>query len=183
MLLQSTSRWRALDADAQAAHHDAILMHVFDAYPDLTLRRFEGTAPLARYSDVLWWETADIAQYHDAMHSLRAAGLLDDPYFELVDAVQKPAPFGHRFARYPRFIVEKSVDVETVGRNLTNGFAALHEEFPEGIRIVDSSGKAATDSDDGDAVFGHSTLSRPRKTGDPMGWSPHRENSNFPRPL
>ena len=42
MLLQSTPRWRALALDDQQAHHDALLSRVFEAYPELSLRRFDS---------------------------------------------------------------------------------------------------------------------------------------------
>jgi len=87
MLLQSTSAWRALDPDAQLAHHDAILMRVFDGYPDLTLRRYESVAFAGRCSDVLWWETPDSTQFHDAVSALREARLLGAPWFEVVDTI------------------------------------------------------------------------------------------------
>jgi len=87
MLLQSTSAWRALDTDAQLAHHDAILMRVFDGYPDLTLRRFESVAFAGHCSDVLWWETPDTTQFHDAVGALQEARLIGAPWFEVVDTI------------------------------------------------------------------------------------------------
>jgi hypothetical protein len=87
MLLQSTPRWRALDASEQHAHYDSVLMRVFEGYPDLRLRRFDSAAFAGRCSDVLLWETSDVAQYHDAIASLREAGLLSPPWFEAIDVI------------------------------------------------------------------------------------------------
>ena len=87
MLLQSTPRWRALGLDEQHAHHDALLTHVFEAYPELSLRRFDSAAFAGRCSDVLVWETSDVAQYYEAVEALREAGLLTRPWFEIVDVI------------------------------------------------------------------------------------------------
>jgi len=87
MLLQSTPRWRALELDEQHAHHDALLVRVFENYPDLSLRRFDSTAFAGRCSDVLVWETNDVAQYHDAVEALSDAGMLTRPWFEIVDVI------------------------------------------------------------------------------------------------
>jgi len=87
MLLQSTPRWRALDASQQHAHYDSVLLRVFEDYPDLRLRRFDSAAFAGRCSDVLLWETSDVAQYHDAVESLREAGLLNPPWFDVIDVI------------------------------------------------------------------------------------------------
>jgi len=87
MLLQSTSPWRALELDEQHAHHDALLERVFEAYPDLSLRRFDSAAFGGRCSDVLVWETSDVAQYYEAIAALREAELLTRPWFEIVDVI------------------------------------------------------------------------------------------------
>src|SRR5215213_9863483 len=87
MLLQSTPCWRALERDQQHAHHDALLVRVFDAYPELSLRRFDSAAFAGRCSDVLLWETSDVAQYYEAVEALRDAGLLTRPWFEIVDVI------------------------------------------------------------------------------------------------
>ena len=87
MLLQSTPGWRALELDEQHAHHDALLERVFEAYPELSLRRFDSAAFAGRCSDVLVWETSDVAQYYEAVEALREAGLLTRPWFEIVDVI------------------------------------------------------------------------------------------------
>jgi len=87
MLLQSTPRWCALALDEQQAHHDALLSRVFEVYPELSLRHFDSTAFAGRCSDVLFWETSDVAQYHEAARALRAGGPLDAAWFEVVDVI------------------------------------------------------------------------------------------------
>lgn len=87
MLLQATPRWRALGADERLAHHDALLMRVFEGYPALRLRRFDSTAFGGRCSEVLLWETGDVAQYHHAVASLRECGLLGPALFDVVDVI------------------------------------------------------------------------------------------------
>ncbi|HKX39886.1 MAG TPA: darcynin family protein [Burkholderiaceae bacterium] len=87
MLLQSTSRWRTLSVDEQHAHHDALLMQVFEGYPELKLRHFDSTAFAGRCSDVLLWETTDVAQYYHAVEWLRDRGPLGAQWFEVVDVI------------------------------------------------------------------------------------------------
>jgi len=99
MLLQSTSRWRALGQDEQHAHHDALLMRVFESYPELSLRRFDSAAFASRCSDVLVWETSDVAQYHDAIAALRDGGPLGPVWFEIVEVI--PAVEDHGRERDP----------------------------------------------------------------------------------
>ena len=103
MLLLGTPRWRALDADEQYAHHDAMLMRVFEGYPDLQLRRFDSTAFGARCSDVLLWETSEVAQYHEAIESLRECGLLDAGWFDVVDVIPAVEDGGREPAVHPLF--------------------------------------------------------------------------------
>jgi hypothetical protein len=95
MLLQSTPRWRALALDEQQAHHDALLVHVFEAYPELSLRRFDSTAFAGRCSDVLVWETSDVAQYHEAARALRDGGPLGAVWFEVLDVIPAVEDDGH----------------------------------------------------------------------------------------
>jgi len=95
MLLQSTSRWRALGQDEQHAHHDALLMRVFESYPELSLRRFDSTAFAGRCSDVLFWETSDVTQYHEAVAALRDGGPLGPAWFEVVDVIPAVEDDGH----------------------------------------------------------------------------------------
>jgi hypothetical protein len=87
MLLQSTPHWRALSVDEQHAHHDALLTQVFDGYPELQLRHFDSTAFAGRCSDVLLWETADVAQYYHAVERLRDRGPLGSQWFNVVDVI------------------------------------------------------------------------------------------------
>jgi hypothetical protein len=87
MLLHATPQWRALDRHARDAHHDALLARVFDGYPEVRVRRFESTAFDGRCSELLLWETEDVAQYVHAVETLREAGLLGAPWFETLDVI------------------------------------------------------------------------------------------------
>lgn len=87
MLLQATPGWRALGLDEQHTRHDALLVRVFEAYPELSLRRFDCAAFAGRCSDVLVWETSDVAQYQDAVAALRDGGPLGAAWFEVVDVI------------------------------------------------------------------------------------------------
>ena len=99
MLLRGTPLWRALELDEQHARHDELLVRVFEAYPELSLRRFDSAAFASRCSDVLVWETSDVAQYHDAIAALRDGGPLGPVWFEIVEVI--PAVEDHGCERDP----------------------------------------------------------------------------------
>jgi hypothetical protein len=70
---------------------------VFEAYPELSLRRFDSAAFAGRCSDVLVWETSDVAQYHDAVE--RRCATVDRwarPWFEVVDVIPAVEDEGRR---------------------------------------------------------------------------------------
>ena len=64
------------------------------------------------------------------------------------------------------------------GRHITDGVTALDEEFPEGIRIIDSAGKTAANSDNGDTIL--MTLGEPPGEPEAQRVDPDRE-SQYPR--
>ena len=45
----------------------------------------------------------------------------------------------------------KAFDVPPIRRHVDNGLAALDQEFPKRVGVIDSAGESATDSDDSNA--------------------------------
>ena len=54
---------------------------------------------------------------------------------ELIDAVNKSAALGDRFASHPRFGIIISLDVPAIGWHLDDAFPAFDEKLPEGFRV------------------------------------------------
>ena len=87
MLLKATAAWLALSRDEPDAHYDSALMQVFNRFPAVRLRCFDASAFHGRCSDVLVWDTTDMAEYHEAVETLRAHPLLGQRYFEIVEVI------------------------------------------------------------------------------------------------
>ena len=90
MMLKATSHWRALDADAQRAAFDAVLLTVFNGYPDLRMSRYNAGAFHGRCTHVIVWELrcgADAWQYEAAIEALHAQPFFGQPLFEIVDVI------------------------------------------------------------------------------------------------
>jgi len=87
MLLQSTSRWRVLDAAERREVFDAALALVFNGYPELRMTHYVTGASRAGCSDMIVWETTDIAQYEEAIEALASTALFGARLFEIVDVI------------------------------------------------------------------------------------------------
>ena len=72
---------------------------------------------------------------------------------ELVDAIDETAALGDGFAGQARLGIVKALHIPPVRRHVADRLPALDEQFPEGVRVIDSAGKPAADSDDGNAVL------------------------------
>jgi hypothetical protein len=87
MLLASTTRWRALDAGARREVFDAALSLVFNGYPDVRMTHYATGASRSHCTDMILWETTDVAQYEEAIEALAATPLFGAPLFEIVDVI------------------------------------------------------------------------------------------------
>jgi hypothetical protein len=87
MLLASTARWRALDAAARREVFDEALVLVFNGYPELRMTHYATGASRSCCSDMIVWETTDVAQYEEAVEALAATPLFGAPLFEIVDVI------------------------------------------------------------------------------------------------
>ena len=65
---------------------------------------------------------------------------------------------------HTRLGIIKALHIPPIGRNLADSLTPLHQQFPEGLSVINAAGKAAADSDDGDAVFRH-------REGGRLGWA------------
>jgi hypothetical protein len=87
MLLNSTSRWRALDEGERREVFDAALSLVFNGYPDLRMTHYATDASRTCCSDMIVWETTDISQYEEAVEALGSTPLFGGRLFEIVDVI------------------------------------------------------------------------------------------------
>ena len=73
---------------------------------------------------------------------------------ELVDAVNETSPLGDALAGKAGLGIIIAIDLPAVGRDLDHRVFALEEKLPEGLDVIQSSGKAYAHADDGDVVSG-----------------------------
>src|SRR5581483_3652672 len=68
-------------------------------------------------------------------------------WLELIDLVEQPGPLGGGLARH-KPAAEQGVRVPALRRHLTNGIAAVAQQFPERGSIFDTAGQPTAVSDD-----------------------------------
>ena len=64
-----------------------------------------------------------------------------------VNIFEKAAPTGHDLARSGRALIIEAAKVKAAARNLADRIDAIQQCLPEGARVVNAAGEAATDSD------------------------------------
>ncbi len=74
---------------------------------------------------------------------------------ELVDLVEESAAFNKRFSGNGRLAVVISLYIPSIRRHIADCVPAFHQQLPKRLRVVNSAGKAASDSYDSDAIFVH----------------------------
>src|SRR5260370_38205858 len=74
---------------------------------------------------------------------------------ELVDLVQESAAFNKRFSGNGRLAVVISLHIPSIRRHIADCVPAFHQQLPKKLRVVNSAGKAASDSYNSDAFFVH----------------------------
>ena len=74
---------------------------------------------------------------------------------ELVDAIDEAAAPRDGLPGNSRLRIIKAFDVPPIRRHVADGLAALDQEFPKRVGVIDSAGESATDSDDSNAVLRH----------------------------
>jgi hypothetical protein len=87
MLLAATRHWRELDPAARREVFDETLALVFNGFPDLRMSHYAAGTFDARCSDVIVWETGDVAQYHAAIALLHRHAWFGAPLFEIVGVI------------------------------------------------------------------------------------------------
>jgi hypothetical protein len=87
MLLNSTSRWRALDEAERREVFDAALNLVFNGYPELRMTHYATGTSRTCCTDMIVWETTDTAQYEEAIQALASTPLFGGRLFEVVDVI------------------------------------------------------------------------------------------------
>lgn len=87
MLLKAHPAWNALGRPAQDALRDETLSQVYDRFPSTRLRCYDAASFHSRCTEVVVWETTDMAEYHFAVDSLRETAFFRPAYFDIVDLV------------------------------------------------------------------------------------------------
>ena len=86
MLVRTTPTWLRMPPPERFAYVDETLRPLVARHPDVHLRYFDAEAFSSRYTDMLFWETADVLAYHAVVEALRET-LFWDTYFEIVEIV------------------------------------------------------------------------------------------------
>jgi hypothetical protein len=87
MLLKATPHWHSLAREERIAIRDDALSRVFNHFAAVTLRFFDASGLHADCSEVLIWETTDMAEYRAAVEALQAHAFFGAPCFEVVDVI------------------------------------------------------------------------------------------------
>jgi len=84
MLVRATPHWLALAPKDRFAFIDAEIRHRLAEHPAVRIRFFDVEHLSARISDVIWFETADLAQYRSLVEGLRETRFWGH-YFEVLE--------------------------------------------------------------------------------------------------
>ena len=107
---------------------------------------------------------------------------------ELVDAIDKAAAPRDGLPDNSRLRIIKAFDVPPIRRHVADSLAALDQEFPKRVGVIDSAGESATDSDDSNTVLRHLNLrvlcahraSDPKQAQSAKGMTGMRRRNNSP---
>src|SRR5688572_18754880 len=72
---------------------------------------------------------------------------------ELVDAIDEASAPRDGFSDNSRLRIVKASNVPAIRGHVTDGLAALHQKFPKRVRMINSAGESAPDSDDSNALL------------------------------
>ncbi len=84
MLVKTTNTWLQLPPKERFAFVDRVIKPILAQHPTVTLRFFDIEAFNARVTDVMIWETRDLAQYQSLVEHLRETAFWGT-YFEVLD--------------------------------------------------------------------------------------------------
>jgi hypothetical protein len=84
MLVRALTPWLALAPSDRFSYVDRVIRPIMAAHPNVRLRFFDSEAFNARISDVMMWESDDLAAYSSLIEALRET-LFWDHYFQVVE--------------------------------------------------------------------------------------------------
>ncbi|MCI3135139.1 darcynin family protein [Phenylobacterium aquaticum] len=87
MLLHSQPAWLALTRVERAAYVEAEVAPVLARWPQVAMRFYDAEAFTGRCTDLMVFETADLAAYAHLVDGLRDTAFLGRPYFEVVEII------------------------------------------------------------------------------------------------
>lgn len=87
MLLRSQPAWLALTRPERAAYVAAEVAPVLARWPQVAMRFYDAEAFTGRCTDLMVFETADLAAYSHLIDGLRDTAFLGRPYFEVLEII------------------------------------------------------------------------------------------------
>jgi hypothetical protein len=85
-LLKTTRHWLDLTPEARFAFIKKTVRPILDANPAVTMRFFDTESYSARVTDIVVWQTADLAAYQRVIKGLRDTSFWDR-YFEVLEII------------------------------------------------------------------------------------------------
>jgi hypothetical protein len=86
MLVKTTARWLQAPAQERMAFLQTDVTPLLKRWPDVSLRYYDSEFFTTRCTDVIVWETENIASYQALIEKLRDT-LFWDTYFEVVEII------------------------------------------------------------------------------------------------
>src|ERR1700750_655098 len=74
---------------------------------------------------------------------------------KLIDLIQKSHASGEVVSSNPCLRIIITLDIPSIWRDVADSVSSFDQQFPERVRINDTTGKAATDSNYGNTIFLH----------------------------
>lgn len=85
-LLKTTRHWLNLAPEARFAFIKEKVKPILEAHPEVTMRFFDTESYTARVTDIVLWQTADLAAYQSVVKGLRDTAFWDH-YFEVLEII------------------------------------------------------------------------------------------------
>jgi hypothetical protein len=86
MLVKTTNTWLALPPAERFGFLDTDINPILTAHPTVKMRFFDAEGFNSRVTDVIVWETVDLAQYRAVVEGLRESRFWGT-YFEVVEII------------------------------------------------------------------------------------------------
>lgn len=85
-LLKTSRHWLDMEPEARFAFIAGKVKPILEAHPEVTMRFFDTESYTARVTDIVLWQTADLAAYQSVIKGLRDTAFWDH-YFEVLEII------------------------------------------------------------------------------------------------